>query len=255
MQAHQIAAQLFSCRETLKTPEDIAATLTRLADNGFKAVQISGMGPIAQADLVALCKERGLTICATHEPALTILNETQTSIDRLKALECQYTAYPHPKDVDVHDEAQVHQLAADLEAAAQAFKAAGLGLAYHNHANEFVTHNGKTVLDIIYDEAPTLIGEIDTHWVQAGGANPTTWCTKLAGRMPIVHLKDFAIAGHNERVFAVVGEGNLEWHSIIPALEAGGTEWYIIEQDNCYGEDPVDCLTRSRNFLVENFCK
>ena len=255
MQDYQIAAQLFSCRDTLKTLEDIKATLTRLAANGFKAVQVSGMGPIAEADLVAMCADLDLTICATHEPSDQILTDIDAVIARLTALKCPYTAYPYPRDVDLSDQAQVHDLAAKLETAAQAMKAAGLGLAYHNHAHEFIRHGGKTVLDILFDDAPTLIGEIDTHWVQAGGANPTTRRTKLAGRMPIVHLKDFTINESIERAFAVIGEGNLEWHSIIPALEAGAVSGTSSSRITAMVKDPVDCLTRSRNFLVENFCK
>jgi len=33
------------------------------------------------------------------------------------------------------------------------------------------------------------------------------------------------------RTFAEVGEGILDWPAIFAASEAGGAEWYIVEQD------------------------
>jgi len=42
-----------------------------------------------------------------------------------------------------------------------------------------------------------------------------------------------------------VGEGNLNWKAIIEAAEEGGVEWYIVEQDSCYGRDPFESLAIS----------
>ena len=49
---------------------------------------------------------------------------------------------------------------------------------------------------------------------------------------------------------AVVGEGNLPFKKILDLLKAQGTTQYLlVEQDNCYGEDPFDCLKRSYDYL------
>ena len=42
-------------------------------------------------------------------------------------------------------------------------------------------------------------------------------------------------------VMAEVGEGNLNWQSIIESCIYAGTEWYIVEQDVCQ-RDPFDSL-------------
>ena len=63
---------------------------------------------------------------------------------------------------------------------------AGLTLSYHNHSGEFRRHDGKLILDIIYDESdPRCVqGQIDYYWVQHGGGDSEDWCRKLEGRMP-----------------------------------------------------------------------
>jgi len=38
----------------------------------------------------------------------------------------------------------------------------------------------------------------------------------------------------------------------LPALDAAGTQWGIVEQDDCYGEDPFECLRQSLTYLQKN---
>ena len=51
--------------------------------------------------------------------------------------------------------------------------------------------------------------------------------------------------------FAEVGEGNLNWPAILREAEAGGVEYLLVEQDNCYGRDPFESLAISYRHLVE----
>ena len=38
---------------------------------------------------------------------------------------------------------------------------------------------------------------------------------------------------------------------ILDAAEAEPIDYYFVEQDRCYGEDPFECLKQSREFLKE----
>jgi len=121
----------------------------------------------------------------------------------------------------------------------------GLCLGYHNHSFELERFNGRTGLEILYEESDPrfLQSEIDTYWIQHGGGDPAAWIRKLAGRAPVVHLKDMAVI-ENKPTFAEVGEGNLNWPAILAACREAGTEWYVVEQDTCQG-DPFDSLATS----------
>ncbi|TVR45811.1 MAG: sugar phosphate isomerase/epimerase [Planctomycetota bacterium] len=251
MKRSQIAAQLYTVRDFLKTPEDIQASLKKVADIGYQAVQISGMGPIPEADLVAMCKDLGLVICATHEPSDTVLDNPQAVVDRLAKLECRYTAYPFPRGIDFADQACVDNLVAKLDAAGALLRANGQVLTYHNHANEFVKMaNGQTALEYIYahTKAENLQAELDLHWVQRGGGNPASWVKKYSGRQPLIHLKDFTVDAKGTPFFAEIGNGTLEWDEILPTADAAGVEWFIVEQDVCPG-DPFESLAISFAYL------
>ncbi len=256
MKTTQLAAQLFTCRDLLKTPADITTTLKRVRAVGYTAVQVSGMGPIAEEELVTILDGEDLTCCATHEPGDQILGNPSAVIDRLQKLDCTLTAYPYPANVNMADPASLDQLITGLDRAGALMSAAGITLTYHNHGIEFVQTNGVTALDRIYNETKPshLQGEPDTYWIHYGGGENVAWCRKLHDRLPMIHLKDYKFTAENKPTFCEIGAGTLDFAAIIPAAEAAGCRWFIVEQDTTPG-DPVDSLAQSFDYLVENLCE
>jgi sugar phosphate isomerase/epimerase len=249
MKLKQVAAQLYTLRDYLKTPADIASTLKKVRAIGYTAVQESGVGPIDEKEWLAMLKGEGLTNCGTHEDSKLILADPQKVVDRLGRLGLDNTAYPYPS-VDLKSLSDVENLAKALDKAGAVFRKAGMTLLYHNHAIEFRHFGGKTMLDILYDNTDPahLQGEIDVYWVQAGGGDPVAWCKKLKNRLPLIHLKDFGINDDGKAYFAEIGHGNLDFKSIVREAEASGCKWFIVEQDVCPG-DPFDSLKKSFEYI------
>ena len=195
MKRSQIAAQLYTVRDFLKTPAEVAESLRKVREIGYEAVQLSGLGPIGEDELAQLLDGEGLTCCATHEDGDEILNAPEKVVEHLKKLGCKMTAYPYPSGIALNTMDEVKAFAARLNAAGKVLHDAGLVLCYHNHHIEFRRVGGRTILDILYEEtdARYLQGEPDTYWVQYGGGDPVEWCRRLKDRLPILHLKDYAI--------------------------------------------------------------
>lgn len=255
MKPNQIAAQLYTCRDLLKTPADIAKTLRRVRSAGYQAVQISGMGPIPEEELNKILDGEGLVCCATHEPGHIILNDPHRVVERLHKLRCRHTAYPFPAGIDFSNADGVASFIRQLDHAGSVLAAAGLTLSYHNHQHEFRKLGGRLILDLIYERTNPahLKGELDTFWVHYGGGDNIEWCRKLSGRLPLIHLKDYMITADNSHAFCEIGHGNLSFKKIIPAAEQAGCEWFIVEQDTTPG-DPVESLAASYRWLVGNIC-
>jgi sugar phosphate isomerase/epimerase len=257
MKREQVAAQLYTVRDHLKTPQDIARALGKVRKIGYTAVQLSGVGPISEPDMVNLMKAEGLTCCATHENGQTILDDPQAIVRRLRALGCTYTAYPYPGGIDFNDTAAVQRLIAGLDAAGKVLADAGMVLTYHNHHIEFRRGGKGTILDEIYARTNPkhLQAEIDTYWVQAGGGDPVAWCRKLKGRLPLLHMKDLGIDSQTQQVFREIGNGNLDWKAIVAAAEGAGCRWFIVEQDGAWaGGDPFESLRISYDYITSNLC-
>jgi sugar phosphate isomerase/epimerase len=250
MKISQVAAQLFTIRAHTKTPADVAVSMKKIRDIGYEAVQVSGMGPIPEEELMRILDGEGLTCCATHEGADTILNEPERVVERLQKLNCKITAYPYPSGVSFDTHENVKALCDKLDEAGKVLHEAGLVLCYHNHHLEFRRIGDTPALDMIYAETDPryLQGEIDTYWVQYGGGDPVWYCQSLKDRLPIVHLKDYMIDDESNVTMCEIGNGNLNFPGIIEACEASGCEWYAVEQDRC-PEDPFDSLRQSFEYI------
>ena len=256
MKVGQVAAQLYTVRDFLKTPADIAESLRKVKQIGYPAVQLSGLGPMPEAELGKLVADTGLVCCATHEDGAQILSDPTAVVAKLKALGCTQTAYPYPSGVKMDTLADVKAFAKGLNASGKVLHEAGMKLSYHNHSIEFRRLEGALMMDVIYGETDPryLQGEIDTYWVQHGGGDSEDWCRKLKGRLPLLHMKDYGVNAESQPIFYEIGYGNLTWKPIVAAADASGCEWYIVEQDRCAG-DPFDSLRMSFEFLKTQCAK
>jgi sugar phosphate isomerase/epimerase len=252
MKIEQVAAQLYTLRDHLKTTDQIARTLRRVRRIGYSAVQISGTGPIDARELANILDGEGLVCCATHENAQAILETPEAVAEKLSILGCAHTAYPFPAGIDFSSMKSLRELAKRLDAAGSVLSRAGKTLSYHNHDIEFRRVRGSLILEYLFEHTDPdhLKAELDTHWVQAGGGSVVSWCRRLAGRMPLIHLKDYAVDDERRRRFAEVGSGNMDWHEVVPAAEAAGCSWFIVEQDaDWVDNDPFKSLKSSFRYL------
>jgi sugar phosphate isomerase/epimerase len=237
----QIAAQLYTLRESTQTLADFARTMQRVKALGYSSVQISAIGPIPPAEVAKVLKNEGLTCCATHTSLDRMKADPRGLIEELKMWGCKYTALGgfFPKEPTTAD---WHRFADEFNQVAAAFADSGVRLGYHNHSHELARFDGKTALQILLDRLdPSIFFEIDTYWITHGGGDPAQWINKVAGRIPCVHLKDMGIRYPREQFMMEVGEGNLNWPAILSACKAANVEWYIVEQDTCY-RDPFESL-------------
>jgi sugar phosphate isomerase/epimerase len=250
----KIAAQLYTLREFLKTPEDMAATLKKVKEIGYNAVQVSGIGPIDTETVKKLADEAELFICATHIPFSDMVNDLDAVIAKHKLWECPYVGIGGLPTEYRQDPEGYRTFAKAASEIARKLKDAGLQFIYHNHAFEFTKFEGrsdKSGMDILFEETdPETFGfELDLHWVQAGGADPLEWIHKVKGRMQVVHLKDYTVTPGGERRFAEIGEGSMNYARLLEACVQTGVEWGAVEQDLCYGRDPFESLAISARNL------
>ncbi len=253
MKIEQVAAQLYTLREFCRTPADIAQTLRRVKEIGYQAVQLSGLGPIEDNELARMLDDSGLVCCATHAPGDRILNEPERVAEQLDKFKCAHVAFPHPGGIDLSKLKNVKELAERLNAAGEKLNKLGKVLSYHNHSVEFRKLSNKPILEIIMKRTNPqfLQSELDTYWVQHGGADPVEWCKKMKGRLPCIHMKDYVINAENQPTYAEIGRGNLMWKKIVKQAEKSGCKWFIVEQDTCPG-DPFDSLRISFDYLKAN---
>ncbi|MFO7820972.1 MAG: sugar phosphate isomerase/epimerase [Lentisphaeria bacterium] len=253
---NKLAVQLFTLRDHTKTTADFAQALERVADIGYRAVQLSAVGcmngenpEVEAADARRMLDDNGLKCIATHRPLDALINHTDAEIEFHQTLGCDYVAIGGINGYEQTLEGY-RQFLNDIRPAVEKLKKAGIRFGHHNHSKEFVkTSDHRWLEDVLIEEGgEDLMLELDLYWVEHAGLNCVRLLERSCGRVPVIHLKDKEVVPGEGPVMAPIGEGNMDWEHIIPACETAGVDWYAVEQDRCR-RDPFDCLRSSFDYL------
>ncbi|MBV9849135.1 MAG: sugar phosphate isomerase/epimerase [Armatimonadetes bacterium] len=256
----QLAVQMYTVREFLRTAPELAESLRKISAIGYPAVQLSAVAAmggetpeVSAAQARRMLDDNGLRCIATHRSWDDLAHRTEQEIAFHHALGCDFVAIGGlPAAYGDQGADGYRRWVSDAMPVIARLKEAGVRLGYHNHAHEFARYGTERhwLYDTLIEEGgPDLMLELDVYWAAHAGLNPVRVIERAPGRLPVVHLKDKEMVG-GDAVMAPVGEGNLDWPALLPALRAAGTEWYCVEQDTCR-RDPFDCLKSSYDYLSQ----
>lgn len=239
-----IAVQPYTVREAMG--RDYVGTLEKLAAIGYEGIEL-GLPPegMTIAEQKALLDRLNLRVVATHASFDSLDDDFGRLAEYLQEVGGKYVTV----SMRFESKEDLLRKAARFNRIGETCRAGGATFLYHNHDWEFERFDGEYALDLILRETdPELVKlELDTYWVRKGGEDPAAYLSKLRGRCPLLHVKDME-AGE-ERFFAEIGEGVLDFPAIAEAAAAAGTEWFVVEQDLCR-RDPFDSLAISYRNLV-----
>jgi len=247
----KIGAQLYTLRDYCKTLEDFSETLKKVADIGYSTVQVSGTCAYEADWLAKQLKSAGLHCGVTHYNYDRIVNETEKVIDEHKTFGCHCIGIGGmPNYANDHGE----KFLSEIGPVAQKIYDSGLQFTYHNHSFEYTDKapDGSYFLKYLSETfTPEQMNfTLDTYWVKHGGFDVIEEIKRLSGRMEVVHFKDMFVTESGEHKMSWVGGGNaLDFEKIAEAFIAAGSKYAYIEQDDCNGEDPFDCLKKSYEYL------
>ena len=239
-----IAVQLYTVRTQLQDPSRLGGVLGRLREIGYRSVEVAGLGPKAVDRFGGELQRAGLVACAAHAGLDRLLNDFDRVASECREWGCEYVVVPSLPEA-YRSEQGYRRFAAEAAELAGRLRPFGLQLAYHNHAHELERFGQETGLETLFAAASRddLKAELDTYWLQFGGANPAAWIRRFKHRAPLVHLKDMAV-DRGGPVDAEIGEGNLDWVEILAACRDAGTKWLVVEQDEPR-RDPMESVAIS----------
>jgi sugar phosphate isomerase/epimerase len=246
-----IAVQLYSLRHLSVSLDE---KLAQVAAIGYAGVETIGDHGLSPSEMKALLEKHRLQAASTHLGLKALESNLDGVIAFNQAIGNRTLTIPAiPQEQRPADAAGWLQLGRKLDALGQRCAEAGMRLLYHNHAWEMAELDGQLALDWLLEGAGSnhLQLEPDLAWIVRGGADAAQLLQRYRGRCPCIHVKDLAPAGQNEEEmgFADVGYGVLDWATLLPASQAAGAEWFIVEHD--LPKDPLKTIQRSFEFLRE----
>ncbi len=255
-----IGAQLFTLRDYCKTLEGLDETLKKVADMGMTTVQLSGVCAYEADWMAERLKAYGLTAPITHFAYDRIKNDPEGTLKFHQTLGTPYIGIGiMPLDIIQNITLEnLNEFLSTIRPAVECFAAAGSKFMYHNHWHELSKLGDKYILDIICEAFPAdrLGVTADVYWMQHAGEDPVAWLHKLKGRTDCVHFKDMALNDKGEHIMVPNGDGTeMDYPAILKACVDTGVRYGFIEQDDCNGQDPFECMKRSyAYFRAQGFC-
>ncbi|WP_261128988.1 sugar phosphate isomerase/epimerase [Bacillus sp. Marseille-Q3570] len=238
----KIGLQLYSIHE--KTAKDFLGTVQKVAEIGYEGVQFAGFFETAARDVKMVLDENGLVSAGAH-----------IALDQLKDEELKRTLeYQHVIGnkliICPGIPAEKRQSVDDYKAIAETFnqigeicKKDGFTFGYHNHDFEFDRFGERTGFDLLFENTdPSLVKmELDCYWAAFADHDPYNIIDKYRDRIVSLHIKDMKLI-NGDKIGTEVGNGQLNFGSIVKAAEEYGIEWLTVEQEE-FERDPYESLT------------
>lgn len=236
----QFGIQMYTLRDSMKTPEDYENTLRRVAEMGYTNVQITPPDFAGVEGTQKLLEKYGLKA----DSAMCWLGEIPHSIEKIKKnAEILGTDVLRTGSIDAEDrnDLEGYKRAAEmLEKCGKLLYNAGLKFMYHFHSFEFIKLGDTRGIDILLGETDPkhVYFQPDVFWLASSGTEPSRSLEMFRGRAIYMHLKDYIIARRESAVLeetkaasAPVGTGNLDWKHIIETAKNIGIQNFVVEDD------------------------
>ncbi|WP_028777957.1 sugar phosphate isomerase/epimerase family protein [Shimazuella kribbensis] len=249
---HKFAAQLYTLRKQLT--HDFAGTLRELKKMGWQAVQIDGLRGHSAEEIAEALRETGLKVAGMHISLDRMVHDLDAVIHegylfQTKDIFCHYL------DEEMQNESGYRKAKRILLDTATKLNEIGYRVGYHNHEFEFQsTVDEQLALDYLTMPSGNrfIYPEIDTYWVRYADVDPLTYLSKFPFRCPIIHLKDMKSNPtlRYPESLTEIGNGTIDFLSILRWGEQNGVEYYAVEQDICE-RDPLESLSISLEYLLK----
>lgn len=224
-----ISVQLWSVREDLARDPD--ATLGRLADLGFRAVEPFGLTD-AVATLAEPLRAHGLDAPTAH------VNLVGADLDAVRAASevtgTRLVVEPFIPAERWGEPDGIARLADALNAAAERLAPDGIRVGYHNHhwETELRVDDRPAILALAAALDKRVAIELDTYWAAVGGVDPVALLTELGPRVAAIHVKDGPIS-HDGRAQLPAGQGAMPLAEVLAAAPGARR---VLEFDDYAGD-------------------
>ncbi len=244
---------------------------------GYNALEISGHFECDQKRVDELCRARddfGIEIGALNATfaggvqstspfrdfvPLSLENDFEKVVSFAKQLGTKYIRFAGMpvEQLDTMDKVRAYCVCA--EEYAQKLEKEGLSLCMHEHDEEFAKIEGKTYYAWICELTPTMKFEFCVGGAAHAAMDLCDTMRSIAGRMPLIHFTDIKIVpptpGCGRRPLqekiagCPLGDGNINVKKFCETAIECGNEYFILEANNLFGEDPYVAMQRAAENL------
>lgn len=251
-----LGVQLYTVRSLVQN--DLPGTLAAIRKIGYRNVEtFVAEYKMSARELRQAIVDAGLTAPSAHFG----YDDFDSRFDYAKELGVEYVVCSSiPKSIA--NSADGYKRGAEqYNAWGAKAKSMGLKFGFHNHNAEFQDFGGVTGFDVLMKNTdPALVQwQMDCYWVAQAGHDPVALFRQHGKRIQSLHLKDrkpnvptSVETGPDSAHFTEVGNGTLDWPTILRLAEKFHLPYMFVEQDQT-DRPPLESLqisyTNLRKYL------
>lgn len=268
-----VGIQVYGLRDLLEnTPENFKEVMKKVKAMGYDGVELAGLYGMRPEYIKEILAEYELIPISAHVPFAEMMENLEQIIKDYSTIGVKYLVMPYMAEEyrPVNPDGFQRFLPLLSEIGQKIFNA-GMTFLYHNHDFEFVKlDDGRWGYDAMFEAIPydNLMCELDTCWCDVATGETPEFIRKYTGRIPVVHLKDYIKKGEVKNMYKLigieteetggdtgyfgfrpVGFGQMIWEPVLEASIDANAGWAIVEQDEHYAMDPLECARKSREYL------
>ncbi len=231
--------QLYSLRDDL--PKDVKGVLKQVSAFGYK--QVEGFeGPLGlfwgmtNTEFKQYMDQLGMSFVSSH---CDINKDFEKKAADAAAIGMKYLICPYIGKQKTLDDYK--KIADEFNKRGEICRKNGIRFAYHNHDYSFKLQDGQFPQDIFMGgtDPATVDFEMDMYWVITAGQDPVNWSKKYKGRFKLGHVKDRTKGATEEADSVTLGQGSIDYSSILKTARRDGMEYFIVEQEKYANTTPL----------------
>jgi sugar phosphate isomerase/epimerase len=243
----EFAVQLYSIRDVVQ--QDIPGSFAKLANLGYTGVEFAGYYGLSATEVKKLLNDNGLKSAGSHV-GMHVLGEEKSLQDEIAFSQTIGTEFLIVPWADMNSREDALRLAESMNPVAEKIKAAGMKMAYHNHAHELGKDaNGEYFLDTFYAHTcpESMFVELDMYWVAYAGLDPLEYMAKYPNRCQLLHLKQ--IESYETKKCVDLDKGVIDFRAVIEKGKELGVAHYVLEQEE-FEIGPFESLKAGYNHIM-----
>lgn len=240
--------QISSFRPVLTTEAEVRTAFERLAAMGCGTVQLQWIDPSVPAAFIRDAMEQnGVESVSVQDFYQTVLRD-RSYYETLNGLTggtwiCVSRIPERLKSREGLDAyvRELRELAASLEERGQK-------LCFHPVSGDFQPIGDLDPVGYLLERMPELELCADLYHLHKSGKDLKGWLERYAGRVCMVHFKDFRRDEGGNEALVPAGQGEIDWTGVAKACRDTGVRYAFVEQERWEG-DPFERLREAFDWL------
>ena len=240
--------QVSSLRPLLRTADQVDGAFARIAALGVDTVQLQWVDPAVPIVAIDSALER-------HGIQSVSIQDFSTEMLKSKAYYIDVNAVTGgtwlcPSRVPEHWRSRegLERFAQVLEGLHDELAELGQKVCFHPVAADFAPVDGICPVEFLLERLKWLDLCLDLYHLARTGRSIPAFLTRWAGRVCMVHFKDFHRLPDGTEVLVPAGQADIDWTGTVRACLETGVPYAFVEQET-WDRDPYDCLKEALDWL------